>query len=917
MGKTNMALNVLRDVLVQETFGHRRFFVRCAGATSVELLEVAIARCLRIRTSGVHPRTTIRAAIEAELQMSPALLVLDSLESIFRVIVTIQSAQAELQALLYGLTMIPGVSLIVTLRGVIKPAGLEWHQVPLLGPIDVPSARRLFLSIAPGHQQEPDLIDLLEYVDRQPLPIRLLAHQAAMEPSLVYVVGQWEAACGGALIRKGRMEEFPPVLRVSLELAWDSLKLDALSRELGSLIALLPQGADVVDIDTLVDDIDACSSSSSLCCLPWYCAGSCSRGITTAKGRHAAARLVACGLAFLDETHARLRMLAPVREFITCHHPPSRLEFDVLVSRFLFVLQLGGLPLWPAVAIPYAESDSISRLIQKEALNLNFILTKAFQCPANKSQIRVMLLTLKHSRHLAYLASHEFESLIWTATHAAVNAREFKLATDIVLLWAPLLACETVNYQDALSFAQRAKDMCREREARLALADNILDSFGRESEAEFAIDLEPNICKSGNRSRSRSAGQPGSAASPAEGQPQSPRATAAAHEDVSHLFRAEMFLQSLLEQRQPESQHPSFSVTSPIATNQAARAHRSLARFSSLLGRDQDAQIHLMKALQLADRRATLNLTFERSPATVRVLAVDEEEEETEREGEVGKQEGNEGFRASCHIQLGDIFFRRAVFSEDESPHADDAGAHERERESALEHYLLAREICTNLTATGTAPGSTHPHTHAHTSKHANANPIEMKCRAARANFRLASLYLYDAYDGSSQFVGDVATGTPTAGGTATRTAAGTGTGGRASAAILAGLAYLRELDGECCEGHPTAYSHTPPIAQLHPPSGHSSHSGQSQSPASLLSDVLDHFERYVVDLDWLDASLSPSGGRGGGRRAEGRERGRANANPGRSAKAVQGEWERVGLGFFVNALLREAELARLEGVLE
>jgi serine/threonine protein kinase/tetratricopeptide (TPR) repeat protein len=299
-GKTTITLAALHDREVIERFGRRRFFIRCDAATSRDSLIGAIARS--VCPEAVPP---LEPKIFLELEEAPAVLVLDNFETSWEL------DTAAVEELLAELAAIPGLALVVALRGEQRPFGPSWREAIHAGPLDPLSARSAFLAVAgERYQNDPDLDSLLLDLDGLALAVILLASQAEGEPDLSILRQRWQDQ-RTALLRRAGAQERLQSLEVSLRLSIDSPRMTEESRRLLAILGLLPEGAAREDLMEL---------------LPQH-------------GRDAASVLRKVGLAF--DQGSRLRMLAPVREYVRQHHPPLFEDLERTVDHYLTLARLG------------------------------------------------------------------------------------------------------------------------------------------------------------------------------------------------------------------------------------------------------------------------------------------------------------------------------------------------------------------------------------------------------------------------------------------------------------------------------------------------------------------------------------------------------------------------------------------------
>lgn len=271
IGKSALTMQVLHAPETARKFGARRFFVRLDTATDVRTLWTLI-----LQQWGEMPGPDPAAQVLAGLSQAPALLVLDNGETPW------QADAAGSEAAFAQLACVPGLKLIVSIRGQVVPLGVAWRKAtPELQPLPPDDARILFLSIAdtvPG--DDPDLPELLKLVDGLPLAITLLAHLAEGEQRVAVILGEYRARRLALKVGEGKDRD----LAASIELSLAGGKLSAAARRLFGLAGRLPAG---------IADDDA--------------------GVLVENGQAAARALRQSGLAFA--ANGRTLMLAPIREY--------------------------------------------------------------------------------------------------------------------------------------------------------------------------------------------------------------------------------------------------------------------------------------------------------------------------------------------------------------------------------------------------------------------------------------------------------------------------------------------------------------------------------------------------------------------------------------------------------------------------
>jgi hypothetical protein len=298
VGKSTIALAALYYRGVIRTFARRRFVVRCDVAQSSGALAGAIAQTL-----GLGPGARPDERVFAELERNPAVLVLDNLETSW------EADRRGTEAFLRNLAGIGKTALVVTLRGLERPLGINWRDAVNVQPLSPPHSREAFLKIAGSkHAADPNLGGVLEAVDHLPLAVTLLAYLAQSEPNLESLSKLWHERRTASLKRAGAEDRLSSMER-SLDLSIQSPRMTDDARRMLSLLALLPGGIGWTDFDALLPGV----------------------------GREAARTLRSVGLAYdLDN---RLRALAPLREHVNRYYPPSVEDRDRAVE---FYVTLAG-----------------------------------------------------------------------------------------------------------------------------------------------------------------------------------------------------------------------------------------------------------------------------------------------------------------------------------------------------------------------------------------------------------------------------------------------------------------------------------------------------------------------------------------------------------------------------------------------
>jgi tetratricopeptide (TPR) repeat protein len=334
IGKSTLVLSALHDPRVVSHYGSQRYFVRCDGIRSRTALASEIARAV-----GLSPSPSIETAVVTELSREPTFLVLDNLETPW------EFEPVEIEELLARLGTVPKLALIITMRGAERPGGVRWQEAVRPSPLEPEPAREAFLAVA-GHslQDDPLLDQLLDVVDRLPLAINLLAHAAEGEPDLKALFHRWQRE-RTTMLRRVDGQNRLNNLELSYELSINSPRITAEARRFLRVLALLPGGVARDDLDQVFP-----------------------------TGMPAIAILRKVGLAF--DSVSRLRMLAPLRAYVSSHYPPGEDDLRPVVRFYLELGQEQGPKLGTKDGAVALER------IGPEATNIEYMLLRAVEIDA-------------------------------------------------------------------------------------------------------------------------------------------------------------------------------------------------------------------------------------------------------------------------------------------------------------------------------------------------------------------------------------------------------------------------------------------------------------------------------------------------------------------------------------------------------
>src|ERR1700761_3007100 len=172
IGKTSLGLALIHHPITITQFSDFRWFISCDGVLDAEGLRSALANSLKLEEKTLIPSLR-RLALSIK---SDIVILLDNLETPWES----KGNKQAVEELLLNLTAIPGLSLIVTLRGAERPLEVPWTRpfLPPLHSLDRDAAIETFISISGVAEDTPGLSELMHVTDGLPLAITLMATQA-------------------------------------------------------------------------------------------------------------------------------------------------------------------------------------------------------------------------------------------------------------------------------------------------------------------------------------------------------------------------------------------------------------------------------------------------------------------------------------------------------------------------------------------------------------------------------------------------------------------------------------------------------------------------------------------------------------------------------------------------------------------
>ncbi|KAJ7812598.1 hypothetical protein B0H13DRAFT_1926069 [Mycena leptocephala] len=284
---SSIAQKLLRDII--------------SSATQVELAALIGAHI------GLKPGKDLTRLVIQYFSSGPgSLLILDNLETLWEPV----ESRGKVEEFLSLLTGVDHLALLITMRGAERPAKVAWTHpfLPTLKPLEQDAARQTFIDIADNTHDSNEVDKVLSLTDNLPLAISLIAHLVDSD-GCSHVLSRWEEE-KTSLISEGY--DRTSNLDLSFSLSLSSPRLNLHSKDLLSLLSMLPDGlsdVELVQSKFPIDNILGCKAA-----------------------------LIRTSLAYSDE-HKRLKALVPIREYMQKIQPPGDHLVRPLLTHFQELLE--------------------------------------------------------------------------------------------------------------------------------------------------------------------------------------------------------------------------------------------------------------------------------------------------------------------------------------------------------------------------------------------------------------------------------------------------------------------------------------------------------------------------------------------------------------------------------------------------
>ncbi|KAJ7599396.1 hypothetical protein C8J56DRAFT_916581 [Mycena floridula] len=285
IGKSSLALSILYHPDIIDKYKDHRYWIACGSCNSVTDLMAVVAAHFSVEEHG-DPNN----AILKRLIGNRVLLVLDNLDTPWEPLET----RSKVEGFLSRLTDLDHLSLIITMRGSERPSQVKWTR-PFLKPLEPLSsiaARQTFLDISDVYEQDPHIDELLSLSDNLPLAVTLMAGVAEFD-GCESVLMRWKER-NTALLSDGLDKRSN--LEISIDISLQSPRVTTTARELLSVLSYLPDGVTPTELGEI--------------------------SLPLLKVAECRATLCRTSLAYVNHEQ-RLKLLAPIREYVQKAFPPS------------------------------------------------------------------------------------------------------------------------------------------------------------------------------------------------------------------------------------------------------------------------------------------------------------------------------------------------------------------------------------------------------------------------------------------------------------------------------------------------------------------------------------------------------------------------------------------------------------------
>ncbi|KIM71373.1 hypothetical protein PILCRDRAFT_17131 [Piloderma croceum F 1598] len=335
-----------------------RYLVGCNSVISGGALALLILQTIQHK---IVPNKNSSDVLYQALSSYPCiLLLLDNFETMWNS----ESNHTDIHELLSKIVSLPKVSLIITSQGDTPPSGVKWTRVDCLPPLSPESAKELFLDLHYGESGDFEgnhtLMTLLKELDYIPLTIHLI-FQACSGFSLRHMLKLWCNKRTALLRTCGKRPDKLESIKVSISISLSSLNStnNHQAVQLLAVLCLLPDGLlyweeRLLDIGSKFENVHRLLQS-----------------------------LRRTSLVFISNDI--LKVLSPIRHFVTDYHPAAESHMKVLEAYFWNLVATYATR-WPGDGFIKA-----THILEQEVGNLCSLVQNNIQCQPTTETIEIAL----------------------------------------------------------------------------------------------------------------------------------------------------------------------------------------------------------------------------------------------------------------------------------------------------------------------------------------------------------------------------------------------------------------------------------------------------------------------------------------------------------------------------------------------
>ncbi|KAI0042783.1 TPR-like protein [Auriscalpium vulgare] len=236
IGKTAVSLGVLHHADITKKFQEKIYFVSCDSCATINLLLAKLAQILDVVCENEQ---LLESHIFSYLnECSDCLVTLDNFETLWEQ----DALQRNItESFLKRMVQMPGVTLLVTMRGTERPSCVQWTEpvMPPLEPVSLQVSTQLFKTISGKWDKYAD--QLLRAIDGLPLAVTLIAY-LAQSTSCYDLWCLWKKNQTSLLERTKTHRLTSVDVSIQLSLSGKTISQSQGSLRLLSMICMLPQG---------------------------------------------------------------------------------------------------------------------------------------------------------------------------------------------------------------------------------------------------------------------------------------------------------------------------------------------------------------------------------------------------------------------------------------------------------------------------------------------------------------------------------------------------------------------------------------------------------------------------------------------------------------------------------------------------